>query len=361
MCKAKPGRRCPKCRGSAVTAQRNALARAQARYAAATNKSAADRDALGSEVRASARELIMRQTELDSTDEVRAQLEAEINKRVEADPKDPELAKLSKRLIEGRLMDEYRREQVAAMPARPTHPAAVEAYRELGDARYDMARAKVRMDMNGDNPAEWNHWSREHFKSAEAANTAAARMHVIEAAQDGRAWQALPNGDRMTVRQELAEDGSFATPAAPRPIDEILHDYTDRSEGYEPLPDPLDYAAHAPFAGVIGPLVGFTGPIRKPPTQTEIKRTAPKEAVTKQAVTKEAATKQAATKQKRRRSERSRDARRMLASIRSTSGKINPDRLATKAGVNTSGGSSQHADSLDCTGMLLLLELLPTK
>lgn len=145
MCKAKPGRRCPKCRGAAVTAQRSALARAQARYAAATNKSAADRDALGLEVRSSARELIMRQTELDSTDEVRAQLESEINRRVEADPKDPELAKLSKRLIEGRLMDEYRREQVAAMPARPTHPAAVEAYRELGDARYDMARAKVRI------------------------------------------------------------------------------------------------------------------------------------------------------------------------------------------------------------------------
>jgi hypothetical protein len=359
MCKAKPGRRCPKCRGAAVTAQRSALARAQARYAAATNKSAADRDALGSEVRSSARELIMRQTELDSTDEVRAQLESEINRRVEADPKDPELAKLSKRLIEGRLMDEYRREQVAAMPARPTHPAAVEAYRELGDARYDMARAKVRMDINGDNPAEWNHWSREHFKCAEAANTAAARMHVIEAAQDGRAWQALSNGDRIAVRQELAEGGSFTTPAAPRPIDEILHDYADRSEGYEPLPDPLDYAAHAPFAG-------FIGPVRKPPiTQTATKGPATEETATKrtaeETAPKRTANKRTATEQKRRRSERSRDARRMLASIRSTSGKINPDRLATKAGVNPSGGSGQHADSLDCTGMLLLLELLPTK
>ncbi|GAA3142020.1 hypothetical protein GCM10020255_018870 [Rhodococcus baikonurensis] len=212
------------------------------------------------------------------------------------------------------------------------------------------------MDINGDNPAEWNHWSREHFK---AANTAAARMHVIEAAQDGRAWQALSNGDRIAVRQELAEGGSFTTPAAPRPIDEILHDYADRSEGYEPLPDPLDYAAHAPFAG-------FIGPVRKPPiTQTATKGPATEETATKrtaeETAPKRTANKRTATEQKRRRSERSRDARRMLASIRSTSGKINPDRLATKAGVNPSGGSGQHADSLDCTGMLLLLELLPTK
>ncbi|MBM4569196.1 hypothetical protein GS489_01415 [Rhodococcus hoagii] len=329
-----------------MTAQQNTVRRLHAKVQTLTPGTPEYTHA-AHELDLAAREMIMRQADLDSTEETRANLAADIEARLAANPRDKEIPGLSKRLIEGRLMEAYRRDQVAAMPPRPTHPAALDAYRELGDARYDMARCRLRMDMNGADQREWEHWARRHYEAAENANIAASRMHVIEQAGDSKAWTDLTDAERHNVRVQTAADGTFSTPAAPRSLEDVLQDYADREDGYAPIPDGLAHAAHPPYSSASPDSPAF----ESGDTTEESGSAAPSTA----------APRSQAAAQKKRRSERRRGARQLLASIRSSANKLNPDRLASKTGLNTSAGSAPHGDSLDYTGMLLLMELLPTK
>ncbi|WP_161987435.1 hypothetical protein [Prescottella subtropica] len=361
MCKAKPGRRCPRCRAAALTAQRNTVRRLHSKVQALTPGTAEHTQATH-ERDLAAREMIMRQADLDSTEEARVNLAADIEARLAADPRDKEIPGLSKRLIEGRLMEAYRRDQIAAMPPKPTHPAALDAYKELGDARYDMARCRLRMDMNSGDQREWEHWARRHYEAAENANIAASRMHVIEQSGDPKAWADLTDAERHQMRVQTAADGTFSTPAAPRALDDVLHDYADRQDGFVPIPDALAHAAHPPYTPA-----GSTAAAAATPAAPDAATATATDNDTTEGTgpastpTPAGATRSQAAAQKKRRSERRRSARQLLASIRSTANKLNPDRLASKTGLNTSAGSAPHGDSLDCTGMLLLMELLPTK
>ena len=71
MCKAKPGRRCPKCRASALTAQQATVRRLHTTLQTLEQGTTAHTELLRERALA-ARDLIMRQADLDSTDEARA-------------------------------------------------------------------------------------------------------------------------------------------------------------------------------------------------------------------------------------------------------------------------------------------------
>lgn len=367
MCKAKPGRRCPKCRASALTAQQATVRRLHAKLQTLKPGTSAHSHMLH-ERDLAARELIMRQADLDSTEEARADLAAEIERRLATNPRDKELPRLSKRLIEGRLMEAYRRDQVAAMPPRPTHPAALTAYKELGDARYDMARCRLRMDMNGGNQREWEYWSRRHYDAAENANIAAARLQVIEESGDAHAWNALSDSERSAARVQAAQDGTFSTPAAPRPLEDVLQDYADRQEGFVPIPDALAEAAHPPYPPAAASLTKNDRPTTAagvddtPDISTGTGPSASRDTTREPASPRNPEPgPRAIAAQKKRRNQRRRSARQLMSQIRSTSSRLNPDKLASKSGYNTSASGAPNGDSLDFTGMLLLMELLPTK
>src|SRR5699024_4997874 len=130
--------------------------------------------------------------------------------RLAADPKDPQIPDLANRLIQARLFENYRRDHAKAMPPVPDDPALRELHTELGEHRFDMARARVRMDSNGGDPAEWEHWAQRHFQAADAATLAAARLEAGVKAGSVTGYKDLPTEwERHKLREKVSEDGNL--------------------------------------------------------------------------------------------------------------------------------------------------------
>lgn len=357
MCKSKPGRRCPKCRGRAVASQARALTALNTRLEGAT----AGTDAYAQLVRdrdTAARELVMRHADYASTAEARERYAQELEQRLASDPKDPEIPILARKLIEGRLMDAYRRDQMALMPDMPTHPAARQAHKDLGDARFDMSRFQLRMDLNGADTSEWEHWSRRHFEAAQRANIAAARLQTIEDAGSAETWANLGSAERLTTREELAASGTFSTPLAPRKIEDVLQDYADREEGHDPIPDDLARHARSPFTELEAQILASVKPAEEEkPAEKEGSDDAKKSAAAARRPTE-----RDRNAQGRRRRSRRASAKRFAAQVRRHNQKVSADRLLGT--VNKAGLMKEDDDQgamLDPTGIMFLLELWPKK
>ena len=349
MCKAKPGRRCPKCRSTAVNSQANNVRRLSQHLKNADPGTEAYAR-LQRERDDAARELIMRQVDLASTAEAREEYANDLAQMLADNPKDPKIRATARLLVEGRLMDAYRREQMGLMPPKPSHPAAQQAYKDLGDARFDLARYRVRMDLNGADTAEWEHWSQRHFDAAQRANIAAAKMHAIEAA-DPSAWSNMSAADRLGARQQLAETTDFSTPVAPRTIEDVLHDYADRAEGHDPIPDELARHAHLPFSQRETQILKQATP-QDPPQ--EAAPVTPKEQQLRE---------QHARAQSRRRRQRRTSAKALLMKVRRTRRRLEPDQLLG-SGVAQTGllkDGEKEGQAMDVTGIMLLLELWAKK
>lgn len=351
MCKSKPGRRCPKCRGRAVTSQARAVAALKERLDSADPGT----DAFAQLVRerdTATRELVMRHADYASTAEARERFADELEQRLAKNPRDPEIPALARKLVEGRLMDAYRRDQMALMPDAPTHPAARQAHKDLGDARFDMSRFQLRMDLNGADTGEWEHWNRRHFEAAQRANIAAARMQTIEEAGSADAWAELSAAERLTARKALADNGTFSTPIAPRTIEDVLQDYADRAEGHDPIPDDLARHARLPF----------TEHESRTLAGTEPEAGASDDAVEPAAEATQRATERARTSQNRRRRSRRGSAKRFAAQVRRRSQKVSADRMlgtVNKAGLLKE--DDEQGAMVDPTGIMFLLELWPRK
>jgi hypothetical protein len=350
MCKAKPGRRCPKCRSTAVISQQNILRRLSQRLKDA-DPGTDTYAALQRECDYAARELIMRQADLASTAEAREEYAAELSQLLAEDVKHPKIQSTARLLVEGRLMDAYRREQMGLMPTKPNHPSAQQAYKDLGDARFDLARYRVRMDLNGADTAVWEHWSKRHFDAAQRANIAAAKLGAIETSGDPSAWSNMTPADRLAARKQLAETTDFSTPVAPRTIEDVLHDYADREEGHDPIPDELARHAHLPFSQRETQLLEQAAP--QDPPKTPIPDT-PKQERDRQ---------QRARAQSRRRRLRRTSAKALLTKARRTNRRLQPDQLlgptASKSGLLKDG--EKEGQAMDVTGIMLLLELWAKK
>ncbi|MDN5759164.1 MAG: hypothetical protein L0H59_11640, partial [Tomitella sp.] len=147
MCKRKPGRRCPNCRARVLESQAKTVRRINDALTSSTPDKPGHAELLERRT-AAGREYIVRQTDLDSTEEGRTMLADEIDQRLAENPKDKQVPQLARRLIAGRLLESYRREQEQAMPPLPVSRDMKALHKELGVARYDLACCKTRMDMN---------------------------------------------------------------------------------------------------------------------------------------------------------------------------------------------------------------------
>lgn len=354
MCKRKPGRRCPNCRSRVLAAQAGKVRRINDALTASKPGTPAHAELVKKRT-AAGREYIVRQTDLDSTAEGRTALAEEIDQRLAVNPRDKQVPDLARRLIAGRMLEGYRREQERAMPPLPAARDSKELHKELGDARYDLACCKTRMDMNGANTPEWEHWARRHYEAAESANLAAAKLRAVEQSNDSSAWSTLSAQQRNDVRAQIAqEDPSLSTPAAPRSLESALHDYADRADGTEPIPDDLAHLAHPPYK----PDPAVSGQAHS--TRTTDSGDDAGEGDGKATGAPAARPPRQLATQRRQRKGRLQAARAELRQVKSRSQRLHPDRLAGKADVDL-GEMNGAGDGPppDPTGLFLLFELLP--
>jgi hypothetical protein len=207
---------------------------------------------LESKARELARDVSCRRADLYSTRQFQEDASGRLIGVLDADPKSPEVAQLAAQLAEGRVLDRYRREQASLMPALSTsHPmsssAAQRARKALGDARFDMAHARLRMDRTGGDRREWQHWQSRHLDAAQRASLAAAELSAIETAGTSDGWTAMSDDDKRALRDRIADDGTFDTPATPRPYEDILEETQDILDGHTPVREPVDDIGFTPF------------------------------------------------------------------------------------------------------------------
>lgn len=239
MCRAQPGPRCPKHTRSKITALVSARQRIEQRLTDASPTTRAYQRAI-KDREANDSQLLLAHTELNSAPARQKELEDQIDSLAAADPNDPKLRPLARDLAIGRLLHAERLRQQKLMPEvdlTSCSPAAREAWHELGDARADMARYKIRMDVNGSQPDVWATWRDRHFASARRAELAAARFQAVQA--DGpQAWSAMTTAERDKARAAVNATADFTTPAAPQPLEDVFNDYVDAQGGERPHLDP---------------------------------------------------------------------------------------------------------------------------
>lgn len=143
-------------------------------------------------------------------------------------------------LATGKMLWAERRRQNAMMPPIDRATASIAAraaWDDLGNARANMARYRVRMDMNGADYETWLRWQQRHRDAAVDATIAAARFEAIT--RNGPAgWSQLNPEQRLAARQAVAATADFTTPTAPQPLSEVINDYADHAEGKPPFVAP---------------------------------------------------------------------------------------------------------------------------
>ncbi|WP_138985178.1 hypothetical protein [Gordonia otitidis] len=246
MCRAKPGPRCPSCQTKALTAAESHLARILERRDNAPDTSPR-RAELEGKAREVAREIASRRSDLYSTRQYQKESERALARMIDTNPDDPDVRALAATIAEGRLMSRYRREQAALMPPKPALSAARAAHQQLGDARFDMAHARIRMDMSATSPTEWQHWQQEHLHAAQRAALAAAELRAITDSGRADGWVSMTADQQRELRDTISCDGSFDTPVAPRKYRDVLAETQDIVDGIVPVREAVDDASIAPF------------------------------------------------------------------------------------------------------------------
>lgn len=239
MCRAQPGPRCPKHTRTKLTALVATRRRIETRLADASPNTRAYQRAVKNR-EANDDQILMAHNELNSSPTRQKELEAEIDAVAAADPNDPALRFLSRDLATGRLLHAERLRQQKLMPEvdlSSCSPASREAWLELGEARADMARYKVRMDVNGSQPDVWATWRDRHADAARRAELAAARFQAIES-NGPHAWATMTDAERRKARAAVNATADFTTPTAPQPLEEVFNDYIDAQGGERPYLPP---------------------------------------------------------------------------------------------------------------------------
>lgn len=246
MCRRKPGRRCPSCQQKAIAAAQAHLERVVSRMQT-TKDGSEKRTALEATARDIARDLQCRHADLYATRQFQEATEKRLVELLDNNPKDPEISRLAAQLAEGRILERYRGEQAALMPPQPSIPSARTAHNQLGDARFDMAHARLRMDSAGADRAEWQLWQQRHLDAAQRASLAAAQLSAIEDAGSADGWKRLTAEQQRARRDALADNGTFDTPIAPRNYRDVMDETQDILDGLTPVREPVDDAGFAPF------------------------------------------------------------------------------------------------------------------
>ncbi|MFL0579513.1 hypothetical protein [Dietzia sp. 179-F 9C3 NHS] len=239
MCRAQPGPRCPKHTRAKITSLLATRKRIEDRLAAANPGTRAWEKAAQDRQR-NDEALVLANNELNSSTNRQKELEDTIETLASTDPKDPKLRTLARDLATGRLLHAERLRQQKLMPAidlKSCHPAARQAWLELGEARASMARYKVRMDVNGSQPDVWASWRDRHADAARRAELAAARFEAIQ--KNGpQAWGLMTADERTKARAAVNETADFTTPTAPQTLEDVFNDYIDQQGGASPNLDP---------------------------------------------------------------------------------------------------------------------------
>lgn len=239
MCRPQPGPRCPRHSTARITSHLATRKRIQARIDSANPNTLAYERAV-QELADIDDTLLMDHTDLNSSPSRWDALSDEIDTRFAKNPDDPDLPRFARALATGRLMHAERTRQAKMMPAidrDSASDAANAAWADLGDARADMARFKVRMDMNGSDYDTWAKWRDRHRDAATRAEIAGARYEAITA-NGPSAWRELDADEKLAARAAVAEAADFTTPTAPQTLSEVFNDYADRAEGKPPLVSP---------------------------------------------------------------------------------------------------------------------------
>lgn len=239
MCRAEPGPRCPKhARGKIKShlARRDALRETIASSEPASAARAAALDELA-EVED---KLLLDHNDLNSTPTQQKKLSTKLEQLLKDDPNNKQVPQLARNLATGRLLYAERMRQKQLMPRlnqTTATPAARAAWTDLGQARADMARYKVRMDMNGADYDTWRKWQHRHYEAAKRAETAAAQFDTIN--KNGpSSWQHLDTAQRDAARVKVAKEADFSSPVAPRPITEVFSEFDNEEAASPKLVDP---------------------------------------------------------------------------------------------------------------------------
>lgn len=239
MCRAQPGPRCPKHSTARITSHLATRERIRSRIESA-NPGTLTYERAVQDLEDIDDALLMDHTDLNSAPSRWDELSNEIDTRFATNPDDPNLPRLARALATGRLMHAERTRQAKMMPSidrEASSAAANAAWSDLGDARADMARFKVRMDMNGSDYDTWSKWRDRHKEAATRAEIAGARYEAITA-NGPSAWRNLDADEKLAARAAVTETADFTTPTAPQPLGEVFNDYADRAEGKPPLVSP---------------------------------------------------------------------------------------------------------------------------
>lgn len=245
MCRPKPGLRCPTCQTKAldsITARLGKLT-----LTIADTPPGTKRARLEAEQHELARQVQCRRADLYATSDYQRRQSAELAELLAADPIDrKKVAAIADKLVEGRLMERYRSEQNAAMPALPDSDLGRDYHRRLGDARFDLAHARLRMDLTRGNTSQWQEWQQRHHEAAQRAALASARMTAVEAGGPG-GWSSLPVSEQTRLRDEAAQDPTLGTPVAPRRFQDIVDETQDIIDNHVPVREVLDDTSIPPF------------------------------------------------------------------------------------------------------------------
>lgn len=283
MCRPKPGPRCPSCQDRALASIAGRLERLAGRIK--ETDPGPKRADLEAQARDLARQVACRRADLYATAAFQRETGAQLEHLLATTPKHPDVPVLAGQLLEGRIMDRYRREQAAVMPPRPGSDAALVQYRALGDARFDIAHARLRMDMARGNTAEWQVWQDRHHQAAQRAALASARMKALDSNGDS-GWSGLTQQERLRRRDAEAADPTLATPVAPRRWADVVDETQDILDGHTPAREKLDDSGYPPFGDQVpGKQVSTTPVTRADPAPDGPAASDPADAARKKSLT----------------------------------------------------------------------------
>lgn len=236
MCRRQPGPRCPNHVRGTISRHANQLEKVKARLDNANPGTKAHTYEQAKYAQLSD-EILCDRVDLDSTQWQRHKLEEELVSLCEAERIDrTKVATTARSLLGGHLMHAERVRQNRLVPRRPKAMSkeTEAAYDELCNARADMARYKVQMDLSGANEEEWSRWRDKH---AEAANRAlVADAHFAVSHKDGEgAWAGAGNAGRDAAKEASRDRSDFTTPDAPVSITEVASRHVDSVQGEPPF------------------------------------------------------------------------------------------------------------------------------
>lgn len=240
MCRRQPGPRCPKHSKQRLHAKVARLERLQDQLSKHTPGSS-KYDRTLAEIRELKDQIIMDDNDYNSSPSRWKELADFLEKSAaDGNTDSPEFKKAARDLATGKMLWAERRRQNKMMPPidrKTASHAARAAWDDLGNARAEMARYKVRMDMNGADYKTWLKWQKGHYAAAQEAEIAAAKFQAIT--KDGpSAWRELSPEKRLALRQQVGATADFTTATSPKALSDVVNDYADQAEGKQPFLDP---------------------------------------------------------------------------------------------------------------------------